>query len=196
MVEHDVTLLLRAISDGKRDALDQLVPLVYDEIRRIAARHLKRERVNHTLQPTALANEAYLKLANQDDPRWKDRAHFMRVAALVIRNVLVDHARARNREKRGGDRLIVTLVEDAVGDTGIDLDILALDQALEQFAADYPDEAQVVELRYFGGLTGEEAAEALGVTRRTVDRRWTFARAWLFRRLKHTDAGKPPGKED
>lgn len=195
MTEHDVTLLLRAISDGKREALDQLVPLVYDEIRRIAARHLQRERVNHTLQPTALANEAYLKLANQDDPHWKDRAHFLRVAALVVRNVLVDHARARNREKRGGDRLIVTLVEDAVGGTGIDLDILALDQALEQFAADYPDEAQVVELRYFGGLTGEEAAEVLGVTRRTVDRRWTFARAWLFRRLKNDNAGTPPGRE-
>lgn len=194
MNEHDVTILLRAISGGDREALDQLVPLVYGEIRRIAARHLRNERSNHTLQPTALANEAYLRLAGQSEPAWTDRVHFLRVASRVIRNVLVDHARARNREKRGGDVLKVTLVEDVAGRPDLDLDILALDQALERFAGDYPEEARVVELQYFGGLTPAEAAELLGVSRRTVDRRLVFARAWLFQQLK-AGADGLPGEE-
>lgn len=194
MNEHDVTILLRAISGGDREALDQLVPLVYGEIRRIAARHLRNERSNHTLQPTALVNEAYLRLAGQSEPAWKDRVHFLRVASRVIRNVLVDHARARNREKRGGDVLKVTLVEDKAGRPDLDLDILALDQALERFAGDYPEEARVVELQYFGGLTPVEAAEVLGVSRRTVDRRLVFARAWLFQQLK-VGADGLPGEE-
>jgi len=184
MTEHDVTLLLQAIRDGDRGALDELVPLVYDEIRAIARRQLGRERRDHTLQPTALTNEAYLRLVGRTEANWANRAHFFGVASQVIRRVLVEHARARGRDKRGGHALRVTLTEQLVGGGSIDLDFLALDTALEELGEEHPDEKQVVELRFFGGLSIPEAAELLGVSTRTVERRWTFAPAWLFRALR------------
>lgn len=184
MGEHDVTILLRQISDGDRAALDRLIPLVYDEIRAIASRHMSRERRDHTLQPTALINEAYLRLVDRRDPSWENRAHFLGVASQVIRRVLVEHARFRGREKRGGRVLKVTLSEELAGGPARDLDFLVLDGALDELGEEYPEEKQVVELRFFGGMSVSEAAEMLDVSPRTVERRWTFARAWLFRQLR------------
>lgn len=183
MNDHDVTILLRAISDGDRSALDDLIPLVYDEIRQIAARHMSRERRDHTLQPTALVNEAYLRLVQRNEPNWESRAHFFGVASQVIRRVLVEHARSRGRQKRGSNPLMVTLSEELVGGPAMNMDILALDRALDQLAVEHPEEKQVVELRFFGGLSVPEAATLLDVSPRTVERRWTFARAWLLREL-------------
>ncbi len=184
MAEHDVTILLRAISDGDRGAIEHLIPLVYDEIRAIAGRHMSRERRNHTLQPTALTNEAYLRLVGRTEANWENRAHFFGVASQVIRRVLVEHARARGRDKRGGNALRITLDEDLAGGQGLDLDFLALDGALEELGEEHPEEKQVVELRFFGGMSVPETAKVLDVSSRTVERRWTFARAWLFRKLR------------
>lgn len=194
MTEHDVTILLQAIRDGDRGALEELVPLVYDEIRAIARRHLSRERRDHTLQPTALTNEAYLRLVGRTEANWANRAHFFGVASQVIRRVLVEHARARGRDKRGGNALRVTLSEELVGGSPVDLDFLALDTALEELGAEHPDEKQVVELRFFGGMSVPETAELLGVSTRTVERRWTFARAWLFRKLQDQDEEAAAGE--
>jgi RNA polymerase sigma factor (TIGR02999 family) len=184
MGEHDVTMLLQAIGKGDRSAMDRLVPLLYDEIREIAARHMARERKDHTLQPTALVNEAYMRLIDRREPDWENRTHFLGVASQVIRRVLVEHARARNRDKRGGGALMVTLSEGLAGGPAVDLDILALDRALDKLGESDPDERQVVELRFFGGMSVPEVAKVLGVSTRTVERRWTYARAWLFRELK------------
>jgi RNA polymerase sigma factor (TIGR02999 family) len=192
MGNDDVTMLLRAIGEGDREALDRLIPLVYPELRALAARQMNRERKDHTLQPTALVNEAYLRLVDRREPSWESRAHFLGAASQVIRRVLVEHARARKREKRGGDALKVTLSDDPAGDGGFDLDLLALDEALDHLGEEHPDERRAVELRYFGGLSVPEAAKVLGVSTRTVERHWTFARAWLFRELGR-GAGSNPG---
>jgi RNA polymerase sigma factor (TIGR02999 family) len=192
MVQRDVTVLLQAIRKGDPDAMDRLMPLVYPEIRKLAARHMDRERRNHTLQPTALVNEAYLRLVDRREASWESRAHFLGAASQVIRRVLVEHARARNREKRGGGALRVTLAEEPAGGASVDLDVLALDQALDRLGEEHPAERQAVELRFFGGLSIPEAAEVLGVSTRTVERRWTFARAWLFRELR--DGSEAPSK--
>jgi len=195
MDSHDVTMLLRAICDGDSGALDRLIPLMYPEIRALAVRHMNRERKGHTLQPTALVNEAYLRLADCREPSWKSRAHFLAAASQVIRRVLVEYARARKREKRGGGRAFkITLSDDLAGGRGLDLDILALDEALDRLGDEHPDERRAVELRYFGGLSVPEAAQVLGVSTRTVERHWTFARAWLFRELgRGTDTGSGSG---
>ncbi|HPF36280.1 sigma-70 family RNA polymerase sigma factor [bacterium] len=184
-----VTRWLHAARDGDAAAVDRLLPLVYDELRRLAAARLARERVDHTLQATALVHEAYLRLVDQHDQDWRDRAHFLALAATTIRRVLVDHARRRLADKRGGgaQRLSLT-VADLPDQPAADLDLLDLDAALAALAEEKPEHAQVIELRFFGGATAAEAAAVLGVTERTVERRWRFARAWLYRRLADGDA--------
>jgi len=164
------------------ESLDEVVLLVYQELRRLAAHYLRGERANHTLQPTALVNEAYLCLAKQDGVRWQNRAHFLAIAANTMRRVLVDYARERGAVKRGGDRKRVTLRSSIALDDR-DVDILALDEALQKLSGFDPEGARVVELRFFGGLTVEETAEAIGVSPATVKRTWTAAKAWLYREL-------------
>ena len=184
---HDVTALLLAWRAGDASAGDRLLPLVYDELHRQAARAMWREDAAHTLQATALVNEAYLRLVDQRRVEWKSRAHFFGIAAQAMRRVLVDHARGRLAEKRGGAMQRVTLGDAgaaASGDADADLDVLALHDALERLAALDPDQARLVELRYFGGLGIDETADALGVSAATVKREWAVARAWLRRELE------------
>jgi len=183
----DVTTLLARYREGRRDALEQLVPLVYAELRRVAARALRGERQGHTLQPTALVHEAYVKLLGQQTP-WQNRAHFLGCAAHVMRNLLVDHARARRADKRGGAGVNVTLGDELAIEAARDLDVLALHEALEQLGTLDARQARVVELRYFGGLSVEEAAEVLEVSPATVYAEWAVARAWLRRRLREAGA--------
>ena len=180
----DVTQLLRDWRQGNRAAFDQLIPLVYDELRRLAKRHLQRQSPGHTLQTTSLVHEAYLRLIDQQNIEWQNRAHFFAVAARAMRFLLVDHARARQYAKRGGGARQVTLDEVAVVSPERNDDLLALDEALSRLAALDPRKSQIVELRYFGGLSAEEAAEALGVSEITVKREWLKARAWLYRELQ------------
>jgi RNA polymerase sigma factor (TIGR02999 family) len=177
-----VTELLLDWRRGDQDALEQLIPLVYDELRRIAARQLRSERPDHTLQPTALVHEAYGRLVGADIT-WNDRAHFFAIAARTMRRVLVDHARAQEREKRGGGAVRVTLDENLAVDAGRPEEMLALDAALEQLAKFDARKAEVVQLHFFGGLTYDQIAEALGISAATVDRDLRMARAWLFRAL-------------
>jgi RNA polymerase sigma-70 factor (ECF subfamily) len=180
----DISRLLRQWSDGNRAALEELLPLVYDELHRQAARYLRRERVGHTLQTTALIHEAYLRLIDQRDVRWQSRTHFFAIAAQMMRRVLIDYARAKHREKRGGDD--VRLSFDAVNLVATDensVDLIALDQALERLAEMDEQQARVVELRYFGGLSLEETAEVLHISRATTARDWDVAKAWLRREL-------------
>lgn len=185
----DVTSLLLAWRKGDQSAADRLMPAIYDELHRQAERAMRRENPEHILQATALVNEAYLRLVDQRRVEWKNRAHFFGVAAQVMRRVLVDHARERLADKRGGGAAHVTLddlnagpPEDAAG--GVDL--LELNDALEKLAALDPDQARVVELRYFTGLSIEETAEAMGTSPATVKREWAVARAWLRRELGST----------
>jgi RNA polymerase sigma factor (TIGR02999 family) len=169
---------------GQREALDRLVPVLYDELHAMAARVLRLERAGHTLGPTALVNEVYLRLVGQRDLAWQNRAHFRGVAASVMRHVLVDHARKRLREKRGGGELRVSLAqaEALVGEENVEL--VALDEALERLREIDEQQSRVVELRYFGGLSIEETAEVMGVSPMTVKREWTMARAWLHAQLR------------
>jgi RNA polymerase sigma factor (TIGR02999 family) len=179
----DVTRLLQEWSAGRREAFDELFSFLYDELRMLAARQLRRERADHTLRATALVNEAYLKLFHQDRVKCENRAHFFAVAARAMRCLLVDHARARAAAKRdGGDRVLEAELAESV--TAPVLDLLALDEALEQLARIDPRQEQLVELRYFGGLTIAEAAQVLQVSPATVSREWTAARAWLFAELQ------------
>jgi RNA polymerase sigma factor (TIGR02999 family) len=180
----EVTRLLDHYREGDRDALERLLPLVYDELRTIAARHLRRERSDHTLQPTALVHEAYLRLADQEGGRFENRAHFFGIAARLMRQILVDHARTHNREKRGGGLARVTLADEVLGAQEPDLDLIALDDALKALAEIEPELCRLVELRYFGGLTIEETAEVLGTSPATVKRDWAMAKAFLHRRLR------------
>ena len=174
-----ITELLVAWSEGRRDALDRLVPLLYEDLRRLAVGYMRRESPGHSLQPTALVHEAYVRLIDQRQVHWRNRAHFFGVAAGIMRRILVDHARSRRADKRGGAWDRVTLVEDQVGDRAREIDVLALHEALERLAAFDPRQERIVELRYFGGLTIEEAAEVVGVSEATVVRDWTIAKAWL-----------------
>lgn len=178
-----VTRLLQQWSDGDRAARDRLIAAVYDELRHIARRYMRKEPAGHTLQTTALVNEAYLRLVDQDAP-WRNRAHFFAIAAQLMRRILVDRARARSSAKRGGKHHHTTLsdVAEVTDDRGIDL--LVLDQALTALAALDPRQATVVELRFFGGLTIRETAEVLGVSHTIVEREWSLARAWLRRELE------------
>lgn len=179
-----VTRLLRAWSDGDESAFADLVPLVHAELHRMAIRYLAGERANATLQPTALVNEICLRLLGWDQARWQNRRHFFGVSAQLMRRVLVDIARRRNAERRGGPGAVrVPLDEIDVAARTPDADLEAVDQALELLALEHPRKARVVELRFFGGLSVEETAQALDVSVRTVHNDWIFARAWLYRAL-------------
>lgn len=179
----DVTDLLLAWSGGEREALDQLMPLVVEELRRVAASYLRRERSDHTLQPTALVHELYMRLVDQRRVSWNDRVHFFAAAARTMRRILVDHARAQRCEKRGGGALTVPLETVLATAAAPEANLLALDRALELLSEREPRQAQVVELRFFAGLTLAETAQALGVGDATVSRDWAFAKAWLYREL-------------
>lgn len=176
----DITRLLLAWSNGRREALDDLMPIVYADLRRVAAGYMRRETPGHALQPTALVHEAYVRLIDQRQVKWRNRAHFFGVAAGMMRRILVDNARRRRADKRGGGWERVTLAGDeAAADTHKEIDVLALHEALERLAAFDPQQARIVELRYFGGLTIEETAEVVGISPATVVREWTIAKAWL-----------------
>jgi RNA polymerase sigma factor (TIGR02999 family) len=177
-----ITHLLLAWRNGESQALDELVPLVQNELHRIARAFMRRQRPNHTLQPTALVNEAFLRLVDSDKVNWQDRSHFFAVSAQLMRRILVDLARRKNSEKRGGDRIQVTLSDNAK--ISSPEDVVGLDEALQRLAAFSPRQGQIVELRYFGGLTEQQIAETLDVSIRTVRRDWSLARAWLFRELR------------
>jgi RNA polymerase sigma factor (TIGR02999 family) len=180
--------LLGRWRSGDRDALDSLIPLVYEELRRIAQHYLRNERPGHTLQSTALVHEAYVRLIRQDLPQWQNRAHFFAVAAQLMRQILVDHARAYRADKRGGGVCNLAL-DDAEKDAlQVDVDIVALDDALKTLSAMDPQQGKVVELKFFGGLSIEDTAEVLGVSSSTVKRDWITARAWLHRELDRSAA--------
>jgi RNA polymerase sigma factor (TIGR02999 family) len=177
----DTTLLLQQWSQGDRNALEALMPLVYDELRRVAAHLMKKERPGQTLQPTALVHEAYLRLVDLTRVDLQSRAHFLALAAQMLRRLLVDHARAKGRAKRGSGRIVLSL-EDVPGQER-NLDVLALDEALRELALIDLRQSHIVELRYFAGVSIEETAASLGISVATVKRDWAVARAWLFRRL-------------
>ena len=183
----EVTLLLAEVKLGQKDALARLIPLVYKELRRLAGHYLRDERIGHTLQPTALVHEAYLRLVGQDRTDWQNRPQFMGVAAQLMRRILVDHARERVAAKRGGGAV-------RIEDQGFDLgatpqqseEVLAVDEALGRLSELDPQKAKIVEMRYFGGLSVEEAADALGISTPTVKRHWAIAKAWLRAELSGT----------
>lgn len=183
-----VTQLLGRWRSGDREALDALVPLVYDELKRIAQRYLRNERHGHTLQSTALVHEAYVRLTNQELPQWQNRAHFFAVASQLMRQILVDHARAHRADKRGGGACKLTMEEAEQSPQKIDVDVIALDDALKTLTELDSQQGKVVELKFFGGLSIEETAEVLGVSASTVKRDWITARAWLHRELDRTAA--------
>jgi len=182
----DVTALLGELTKGNPEAGPKLIPLVYGELRRMAAGYMRRERTGHTLQATALVHEAYLKLLGQHSVDWQNRAHFFAIAAQVMRRVLIDHARSHVRDKRGGGREAVPLDEALVFSPERSMDFLALDSALERLAEVDSRQARIVELRFFGGLTVEETAEVLSISPKTVKRDWSVAKAWLHGELKAT----------
>ena len=175
-----ITELLIAWGDGRREALDDLIPVVYADLRRLALGYMQREPAGHPLQPTALVSEAYLRLIDQRRVKWRNRTHFFGVAAGMMRRILVDYARRRRAERRGRDweRVTLTGLEVASGEPN-QIDVLALHESLERLAAFDPQQARIVELRYFAGLTIDEAAEVVGVSEATVAREWTIAKAWL-----------------
>lgn len=180
-----VTRLLGDSSAGDAAAFDRLIAVVYDDLRRIAHRRLTAEAAGHTLGTTAVVHEAYLQLVNQATATWRDRAHFFAVASRVIRNVLVDYARARQTEKRGGDAIRIPLQDDLDGKHGADVvDLLTLEEALKQLSSHDPRLERIVELRFFGGMTMRDTAEALGVSLRTAERDWQRARAYLYQALQ------------
>ena len=179
----EVTQLLADWGRGDRSAFDKLFPLVHDELRRIARRQMSQERPGHTLQATALVNEAYLKLAGNEGFEWRDRAHFFAVSAQVMRHVLIDHARAHARDKRGGGAVQVSLNDAVAIDNGRAEQIVALDEALRFLEDVDPQKGRIVELRYFGGLSVEETAEVLKISERTVRREWRRSKAWLYRMI-------------
>ncbi|HLF85375.1 MAG TPA: sigma-70 family RNA polymerase sigma factor [Blastocatellia bacterium] len=179
----DVTQLLLDWSGGDRNALDKLMPLVYADLRQIARRYMRSERADHTLQTTALVHEAYVRLVNQNRVSWKNRAHFLAIAAQMMRRILIDHARSYRYQKRGGGALNLSLDEAAVLSREQASEMIALDHALTSLEKFDPRKSRVVELKFFGGLTTEETAAALEVSKRTVESDWNFAQAWLYREM-------------
>lgn len=181
----EITLWLQQWSSGKEDALEALMPVVYAELHRQAANYLRRERVGHTLQATALINEVYLKLIDQREVNWKNRAHFFGIAAQAMRRILVDHARSRHRDKRGGnaENLPLEAAEFATSPDGTSVDLIALDEALTRLGDLDERQSKIVELRFFSGMSVEETAEALGISPATVKNEWRTAKAWLFLEL-------------
>ena len=190
----DVSRLLRAWGQGDLNAREELVPLVYQELRRRAAAYLRRERADYTLQPTALVHEAYLRLLGQQRVAWQNRAHFFGIAAQMMRRILVDHARKHRAAKRPGAALKVALDDHIGAVPPLDCELLLIDQALTELARLDPRQVQIVELRYFGGLSEREVAVALSVSRATVTRDWQTARAWLYRRLTTGRSGGHRGE--
>lgn len=184
--KHTITRMLQEWSDGKREVINDLMPLVYDELHRQAKRYLRRERQDHTLQTTALIHEAYLKLIDQRNVEWESRAHFYAIAAQAMRRILVDYARTQKREKRGGDNITLPLEEalQIAGKEEKTVDLIALDEALTRLAKRDERQSRVVELRYFADLSLEETAAALGISRATAALDWSMAKSWLFRELK------------
>ncbi len=181
--EHEITQLLAEWSDGNQNALDDLYPLVYDELHRLARRYMSKERKGHTLQTTALINEAYVRMVDQRNVRWANRSHFFAISAQIMRRILIDHARRQAYAKRGGGARQVSLDETAMVVQGDLSEFLRLDEALKSLAEMDPRRSQVVELKYFGGLNNDEIAEVLKISKNTVIRDWNMARAWLHRQL-------------
>ena len=179
----EITRILQALSEGDREAPEKLMPLVYDELRRLASGYMRRERSEHTLQATALVHEAYLRLVDQTQIDWKGRAHFFSIAARLMRQILVDHARERNAAKRGGGVTKLALDEAISFAADNEIDLVALNDALNALAAFDSQQARIVELRFFGGLTIEDTAEVLKVSAATVKREWGLAKAWLRREI-------------
>lgn len=186
----EVTQLLSACGDGNPEAFDQLIPLVYDDLRKIAHRRLRHERAGHTLNTTDVVHEAYLQLVNQATATWRDRAHFFAVASKVIRNVLIDYARRRNAQKRGGAAIQIPLREDLVGKEPRTFELLAMEEALSALALHDPRLERIVECRFFGGMNMKDTATAVGISQRTAERDWTRAKAYLYDALK-TDPSTP-----
>lgn len=186
MKDPDVTQLLREIGKGDPEAAAKAIPLVYDELRRLARGYLQRERSDHTLQPTAVVHEAYLRLVHDKEMEWENRTHFFAIAARVMRQILVDYSRAHRTGKRGGGvpRLSLEAAEFVPQESADDL--LALDEVLRDFARTYPRQSEVVEFKFFGGMETKEIADALNVSEKTVLRDWSFAKIWLFRELNRT----------
>lgn len=180
----NVTQLLRAAASGEREDLDALVSAIYADLRRLAADQLRGERASHTLQPTAIVNEAYLKLVDQREVDWSDRGHFFAISSRIIRRILTDHARARDAAKRGGGAKPIPLTPDLPSAAPQPLDLIELDDALAELSDLSERQATIVEMRYFGGMTIDEVAAALGIGRRSVDRDWQAAKAWLSYRLE------------
>lgn len=192
----NVTRLLRAAASGERRDVDALLAAIYDDLRRLAAHQMSSERAGHTLNPTALANEAYIKLVDQRSTDWRDRLHFFAVAARLIRRILIDHARARDAAKRGGKLVRVPLEDLELAASGLDLDVMAIDEALRELAEIDPRQAQIVELRFYGGLSNDEVAEYLSISTRSVDRDWACAKAWLFCRLQENESESADWDDD
>ena len=186
---NSVSQLLIAWGQGDEAALEQLTPLVYDELHRLARRYMRRESPGHTLQTSALVNEAYLRLIDQRNVSWQNRSHFFGIASQLMRRILVDHARTKKRAKRGGSDVRVSLTEATVVAKNKELDVVALDEALERLAQLDEQQSKVVELRFFSGLTVEETAEVMGISKATVKRDWSMAKAWLHRELSR-ETGK------
>ena len=182
----DVTILLSELVRGDEAAASKLFPLLYDELRRLAGNYMRRERGDHTLQPTALVHEAYIKLVQQRSIDWQGRAHFFGIAARVMRTILVDHARGHLRDKRGGGQRLVSIDEVLVFAPEQSLELVKLDEAVERLTKIDPRQGKIVELRFFGGLTVEQTADVLGVSPKTVKRDWSMAKAWLHGELKKT----------
>ena len=192
----EVTLLLQQVATGNQDAVEKLIPLVYEELHRVAQNHLRFERPNHTLQPTALVHEVFLKLVAQRKADWQGRAHFFAVASQLMRRILVDYARGRLSAKRGGGKVTLPLDQVFVLTPGRCDELLALDESLERLGKLDARQSRVVELRFFGGLSVEEAAKVLGVSPKTVKREWSMAKAWLYGEMKshHGEDARKLGK--
>ena len=181
----DVSLLLSELSRGNKEAGEKLVPLVYDELKRLAKSYMRRERPDHTLQATALVNEAYLKLVKQHAVNWQGRSHFFGIAAQLMRRILIDHARGHLREKRGGDKQVLPLDEALVFSPEHSEELVKLDEALQRLSKLDARQSRIVELRFFGGLSVDETAQFLGISPKTVKRDWSVAKAWLHGELRH-----------
>jgi RNA polymerase sigma factor (TIGR02999 family) len=180
----EVTLILQAIGRGESRASEELLPLVYDELRRLAAARMAREAAGHTLQPTALVHEAWLRLVGDGDQTWKNRAYFFAAAAEAMRRILVEHARRKSRLKYGGGQERLNIEELELADATPDEKILLVNDALVQLEAEHPERARIVVLKYFGGMTNKEVAETLGIGERTVNRHWICAKTWLFHKVR------------
>ena len=184
MGSSEVTELLQHWTEGRQDALDRLMPEIYAELRTLASSYLRRERADHTLQPTALVHEAFIKLIDQRVVRWQNRAHFFGIAAQAMRRILVDHARAHSADKRGAGERPLSLDDALLAMPSRDIDLLALDEALTRLQAFDPQQSRIVELRFFGGLTINETAEVVKLSPATIGREWALARAWLYAELR------------